>query len=84
MRKTLKIEVYRANAEALSVQENNLNIEEKIGKYEIVSDSITSEMYLRWENETWKYLMYENNGGTEENFYKTLIDTDVSSLIDFR
>lgn len=79
-----KIEVYRANAEALSVQENNLNIEEKIGKYEIVSDSITSEMYLRWGNETWKYLMYENNGGTEENFYKTLIDTDVSSLIAFQ
>lgn len=83
-KKTLKIEVYRANAEALSVQENNLNIEEKIGKYEIVSDSITSEMYLRWGNETWKYLMYENNGGTEENFYKTLIDTDVSSLIAFQ
>ena len=28
--------------------------------------------------------MYENNGGTEENFYKTLIDTDVSSLIAFQ
>lgn len=83
-KKTLKIEVYRANAEALSVQENNLSIEEKIGKYEIVSDSITSEMYLRCGNEAWKYLMYENNGGTEENFYKTLIDTDVSSLIAFQ
>ena len=51
-KKTLKIEVYRANAEAVSVQENNLNIEEEIGKYEIVSDSITSEMYwvvpMRW------------------------------------
>ena len=83
-KKTLKIEVYRANAEAVSVQENNLNIEEEIGKYEIVSDSITSEMYLRWGNETWKYLMHENNGGTEENFCKALIDTGVSSLIAFR
>ena len=83
-KKTLKIEVYRANAEAVSVQENNLNIEEEIGKYEIVSDSITSEMYLRWGNETWKYLMHENNGGTEENFCKALIDTRVSSLIAFR
>lgn len=83
-KKTLKIEVYRANAEAVSVQENNLNIEEEIGKYEIVSDSITSEMYLRWGNETWKYLMHENNGGTEENFCKALIDTGVSLLIAFR
>lgn len=83
-KKTLKIEVYRANAEAVSVQENNLNIEEEIGKYEIVSDSITSEMYLRWGNETWKYLMHENNGGTEEKFCKALIDTDVSSLIAFQ
>lgn len=83
-KKTLKIEVYRANAEAVSVQENNLNIEEEIGKYEIVSDSITSEMYLRWGNETWKYLMHENNGGTEENFCKALIDIGVSLLIAFR
>ena len=68
MNKTLKIEVYRANAEAVSGQENNLNIEDEIGKYEIVSDSITSEMYLRWGNETWKYLMYEIFGWSEENF----------------
>ena len=50
----------------------------------IVVKGLCKVKYLRWGNETWKYLMHENNGGTEENFCKALIDTGVSSLIAFQ
>lgn len=83
-KKPLKIEVYRANAKAISVQESNLNVEEKIGQYEIVSDSTISGTYLRWGNETWKYLVHGNNGHIGKEFYKALVDADISAMIAFQ
>lgn len=83
-KKPLKIEVYRANAKAMSVQESNLNVEEKIGQYEIVSDSTISGTYLRWGNETWKYLVHGNNGDIGKEFYKALVDADISAMIAFQ
>ena len=83
-KKPLEIEVYRANAKAMSVQESNLNVEEKIGQYEIVSDSTISGTYLRWGNETWKYLVHGNNGDIGKEFYKALVDADISAMIAFQ
>lgn len=80
----MKIEAYRANAKALSVQESNLDVEEKIGQYEIVSDSTISETYLRWGDETWKYLVHGDNGDTGKEFYKALVDADISVMIAFQ